>query len=126
MDFDHNYVEKSEKQGNNVACKNNEKSDTAANPTTTSSESNKINSSNTVEKSNLFKRRKLQLDLTNKDELKVVIERDNMIVGFVDAIDSDASEDDDEESDDERMPTRRRNLKRSRSKSPKALKKVRR
>lgn len=58
------------------------------------------------------------------DDLKVVIERDNMIVGFVDALDSDKSEDSDNDSS---VPgsalLRRKALKRGRA-SPKNLKKV--
>lgn len=73
-------------------------------------------------KVSLFARRKGPLSCKNEDELKVVIERDNMIVGFVDAIDSDAT--DDSHSDDDAPPLRRKCLKRARSISPKAIKKV--
>lgn len=73
-------------------------------------------------KVSLFARRKGPLSCKNEDELKVVIERDNMIVGFVDAIDSDAT--DDSHSDDDAPPLRRKCLKRARSVSPKAIKKV--
>ncbi|XP_047029859.1 armadillo repeat-containing protein 5 [Helicoverpa zea] len=72
-------------------------------------------------KVSLFARRKGPLSCQNEDELKVVIERDNMIVGFVDAVDSDAT--DDSQSEDEAPPLRRKGLKRARSKSPKAIKK---
>ncbi|XP_075977580.1 BTB/POZ domain-containing protein Rnb isoform X2 [Anticarsia gemmatalis] len=77
--------------------------------------------SNAEGKSSLFARRKGPLSCKNEDELKVVIERDNMIVGFIDAIDSDAT--DDSQSEDETPPLRRKCLKRARSKSPKAMKK---
>ncbi|KAJ0176554.1 hypothetical protein K1T71_007733 [Dendrolimus kikuchii] len=73
------------------------------------------------EKSNLFIRRKGSLSCKNEDELKVIIERDNMIVGFVDAVDSDAT--DESQSDDENLIPRRRGIKRARSGSPKAVKK---
>lgn len=73
-------------------------------------------------KVSLFARRKGPLSSQNEDELKVVIERDNMIVGFVDAVDSDATED--SQSEDETLPLRRKCLKRARSQSPKAMKKV--
>ncbi|CAB3261567.1 unnamed protein product [Arctia plantaginis] len=76
---------------------------------------------NTEGKCSLFARRKGPLSCGNEDELKVVIERDNMIVGFIDAIDSDAS--DDSQSEDETPPLRRKCLKRARSNSPKAVKK---
>lgn len=79
-------------------------------------------SSNAESKVSLFARRKGPLSSQNEDELKVVIERDNMIVGFVDAVDSDAT--DDSQSDDESAPLRRKCLKRARSQSPKAVKKV--
>ncbi|CAH0585629.1 unnamed protein product [Chrysodeixis includens] len=72
-------------------------------------------------KVSLFARRKGPLSCKNEDELKVVIERDNMIVGFVDAIDSDAT--DDSHSDDDTLPLRRKGIKRARSISPKAIKK---
>lgn len=73
-------------------------------------------------KSNLFlRRRHSQLASKNEDELRVVIERDNMIVGFVDAVDSDAT--DDSESDDDDKP-RRKWLKRARSQSPKLWNRV--
>lgn len=73
-------------------------------------------------KGNLFSRRKNQLMSKNEDELKVVIERDNMIVGFVDAVDSDAT--DDSASEDESALPRRKCLKRARSRSPILTKKV--
>ncbi|KAF9421142.1 hypothetical protein HW555_002854 [Spodoptera exigua] len=79
-------------------------------------------SSSSVEgKASLFARRKGPLSGQNEDELKVVIERDNMIVGFVDAVDSDAT--DDSQSEDEVSPNRRKGLKRARSNSPKTIKK---
>ncbi|CAH2096098.1 unnamed protein product [Euphydryas editha] len=73
----------------------------------------------------LFTRRKSLLLSETGDDLKVVIERDNMIVGFVDAIDSDGSEDSDSEDEEPSPPPppRRKGLKRGRSKSPKLLKK---
>lgn len=73
---------------------------------------------------NLFKRRKQNQTVVKEgeDELKVVIERDNMIVGFVDTVDSDASED--SQSESEKLTVSRKGLKRSRSKSPKSTKKV--
>lgn len=83
---------------------------------------NEQSSSNSECKSSLFSRRKGPLSCKNEDELKVVIERDNMIVGFIDAIDSDAT--DDSQSEDETTPLRRKCLKRARSKSPKTMKKV--
>lgn len=79
-------------------------------------------SSNAESKVSLFARRKGPLSSQNEDELKVVIERDNMIVGFVDAVDSDAT--DDSQSEDETPTLRRKGLKRARSQSPKAMKKV--
>lgn len=79
-------------------------------------------SSSAEGKASLFARRKGPLSCQNEDELKVVIERDNMIVGFVDAVDSDAT--DDNQSEDEASPNRRKGLKRARSNSPKAIKKV--
>ncbi|XP_049873107.1 armadillo repeat-containing protein 5 [Pectinophora gossypiella] len=73
-------------------------------------------------KCSLFTRRRSQPSSKNEDELKVVIERDNMIVGFVDAVDSDAT--DDSQSDDDNPPPRRNKcLKRARSRSPKMFKK---
>ncbi|XP_073956979.1 BTB/POZ domain-containing protein Rnb isoform X2 [Choristoneura fumiferana] len=72
-------------------------------------------------KSNLFLRRRGPSSSKNEDELKVVIERDNMIVGFVDAVDSDAS--DDSQSDDDSARPRRKCLKRGRSRSPVILNK---
>ncbi|XP_022838097.1 armadillo repeat-containing protein 5 [Spodoptera litura] len=72
-------------------------------------------------KASLFARRKGPLSGQNEDELKVVIERDNMIVGFVDAVDSDAT--DDSQSEEEASLNRRKGLKRARSSSPKAIKK---
>ncbi|XP_048478636.1 armadillo repeat-containing protein 5 [Plutella xylostella] len=75
-----------------------------------------------MSKTNLFtRRRQSMMDAKNEDELRVVIERDNMIVGFVDAVDSDAS--DDSQSDDENPTQRRKCYKRPRSRSPKMLKK---
>ncbi|XP_022117785.2 armadillo repeat-containing protein 5 isoform X1 [Pieris rapae] len=58
------------------------------------------------------------------DDLKVVIERDNMIVGFIDAIGSDKSDDSDNDSSvpASTSPLRRRGLKRGRT-SPKTFKK---
>ncbi|XP_047503466.1 armadillo repeat-containing protein 5 isoform X3 [Pieris napi] len=58
------------------------------------------------------------------DDLKVVIERDNMIVGFIDAIGSDKSDDSDNDSSvpASTSPLRRRGLKRGRT-SPKNFKK---
>lgn len=67
----------------------------------------------------LFQRRKGPLSNTNEDELKVVIERDNMLVGFLDAIDS-ASDD----SANEEEAARRKCLKRARSRSPNTSTKV--
>lgn len=74
----------------------------------------------------LFTRRKSLLLSETGDDLKVVIERDNMIVGFVDAIDSDGSEDSDSEEEESPPPppSRKKGLKRGRSKSPKMVKKV--
>lgn len=66
-------------------------------------------------KSTLFTRRKAIPD-KSEDELKVVIERDNMIVGFVDAVESDAT---DSQSEDESSAPRRKCLKRAKSSSPK-------
>ncbi|CAG9561823.1 unnamed protein product [Danaus chrysippus] len=66
-------------------------------------------------------KRKSQLLSDTGDDMKVVIERDNMIVGFVDAIESEASES--ESENEERPPPKKRNLKRSKSKSPKNSKK---
>ncbi|XP_052741286.1 armadillo repeat-containing protein 5 isoform X2 [Bicyclus anynana] len=68
----------------------------------------------------LSSRRKSILLSDTGDDLKVVIERDNMIVGFVDAIDSDDSQY--SESDDD-PPQRKRAHKRGRSKSPKSSRK---
>ncbi|XP_045498323.1 armadillo repeat-containing protein 5 [Colias croceus] len=57
------------------------------------------------------------------EELKVVIERDNMIVGFVDAIGSDRSDDSDNDSTNpSSSPSRRKGIKRGRT-SPKNSKK---
>lgn len=67
----------------------------------------------------LFQRRKGPLSSTNEDDLKVVIERDNMLVGFIDAIDT-ATDD----SANEEEPSRRKCLKRARSRSPNTVKKV--
>lgn len=67
----------------------------------------------------LIHRRKGPLSNPYEDELKVVIERDNMLVGFIDAIDS-ASDD----SANEEEPSRRKCLKRARSRSPNTVKKV--
>ncbi|XP_034832431.1 armadillo repeat-containing protein 5 [Maniola hyperantus] len=78
------------------------------------------NMTNSNKEKGLFTRRKSILLSETGDDLKVVIERDNMIVGFVDAIDSDGSEDSDS---DEEPPQRKRGVKRGRSKSPKTLKK---
>ncbi|XP_061383636.1 uncharacterized protein LOC116769953 isoform X2 [Danaus plexippus] len=66
-------------------------------------------------------KRKSQLLSDTGDDMKVVIERDNMIVGFVDAIESEASES--ESENEEGPPPKKRNLKRSKSKSPKNSKK---
>ncbi|GBP69342.1 Armadillo repeat-containing protein 5 [Eumeta japonica] len=72
-------------------------------------------------KENLLKRRKQSLpQLTNEDELKVVIERDNMLVGFVDSVESDAS--DESQSDDENR--NKRGVKRNRSTTPNPKKKI--
>ncbi|KAL4715456.1 hypothetical protein ACJJTC_015359 [Scirpophaga incertulas] len=70
--------------------------------------------------SNLFARRKSHLPSKSEDELKVVIERDNMIVGFVDAIESDAT---DESQSDSELSQHRQRLKRARSVSPQVCKK---
>ncbi|XP_060803453.1 armadillo repeat-containing protein 5 isoform X1 [Amyelois transitella] len=71
---------------------------------------------NVEAKSCLFLRRKSHL-AKNEDELKVVIERDNMIVGFIDAVDSDAS--DESQSEDDSGAPKRKGTKRARSGSPK-------
>ncbi|CAH2262845.1 jg9219 [Pararge aegeria aegeria] len=68
-----------------------------------------------------FKRSKSKLLSETEDDLKVVIERDNMIVGFLDAIDSDDSNLSD--SDEGTSSQRKRSLKRVRSKSPKSFRK---
>lgn len=83
--------------------------------------SNEHITNNADGKCSLFTRRKGPLSCKNEDELKVVIERDNMIVGFIDAVDSDAT--DDSQSEDDAPPLRRKCLKRTRSKSPKSIKK---
>ncbi|CAG9786810.1 unnamed protein product [Diatraea saccharalis] len=80
-----------------------------------------VNTNRTESKGNLFTRRKAIVH-QNEDELKVVIERDNMIVGFVDAIDSDATEDSQSEDEDDSQ-TKRKCLKRTRSGSPKIIEK---
>ncbi|CAG5048003.1 unnamed protein product, partial [Parnassius apollo] len=119
MDFEHNNLEKvdvvfettkvMELREKTIDCTNSLKQNPTEQP----------NDSCHIEGKGLLLRRKGQLASKNGDELKVVIERDNMIVGFVDAIDSDAT--DDSQSEDENQ-TRRKCLKRARSGSPKFLK----
>lgn len=75
-----------------------------------------FDTTNSEAKGSLFTRRRSQLSSKNEDELKVVIERDNMIVGFVDAVDSEAS--DDSHSNDENPTPKRKSFKRARSRSP--------
>lgn len=124
MGFEHNNMEHTDMLSEAVdllkvkdkIVTSNTKSDIAVQQTPTSS------NSNIEPKGNLFNRRKNQLISKNEDELKVVIERDNMIVGFVDAVDSDAT--DDSTSDDEYALPRRKCLKRARSRSPLVTKKV--
>ncbi|XP_047991718.1 armadillo repeat-containing protein 5 [Leguminivora glycinivorella] len=108
MDFEHNNLE------------NNESSEIVTEIKTKDAEAPKVEAKlNTDDGKSLFMRRRGPLCSKNEDELKVVIERDNMIVGFVDAVDSDASED---SQSDEETP-RRKYLKRARSRSPMTLKK---
>ncbi|XP_026499690.1 armadillo repeat-containing protein 5 isoform X1 [Vanessa tameamea] len=78
--------------------------------------------------SGLFTRRKSILLSETTDDLKVVIERDSLFVGFVDAIDSDASapsesEDNEPPSPSPPSPPRRKGVKRARSKSPNLIQK---
>lgn len=123
MDFEHNNMEHTDILSEAVdllkvkeKAKYNTKTDLSKDQTPSAS------TSTTEGKSNLFMRRKSLLSSKNEDELKVVIERDNMIVGFVDAVDSDAS--DDSLSEDESSLPRRKCLKRARSQSPIVAKKV--
>lgn len=117
MDFEHNNLENTDMLSETVdSGKSTEKS-------LSSKSEPQQDSVNTIEgKGSLFMRRKSQHSSKNEDELKVVIERDNMIVGFVDAVDSDAT--DDSQSDEENPPLKRKCFKRARSGSPKSLKKV--
>lgn len=123
MSFEHNITEsdvgetKNEAVGKVTEKQNEVKASSEGDPVTEQSAA-----SSTEGKCSLFARRKGPLSCKNEDELKVIIERDNMIVGFIDAIDSDAS--DDSRSEDETTPIRRKFLKRARSTSPKAVKKV--
>ncbi|RVE50863.1 hypothetical protein evm_004430 [Chilo suppressalis] len=80
-----------------------------------------VTTNQTESKGTLFMRRKSQVK-QNEDELRVVIERDNMIVGFVDAVDSDAT-DDSQSDDEENSQHKRKCLKRTSSGSPKFPKK---
>ncbi|KAI5637273.1 BTB/POZ domain-containing protein [Phthorimaea operculella] len=114
MQLEHNNMENADMLSETASYKSKEKPKLKA-------ETTQPSESITETKSSLFLRRKSQLSSKNEDELKVVIERDNMIVGFVDAVDSDAT--DDSQSDDDNLPMRRKGLKRQRSRSPKLLKK---
>jgi hypothetical protein len=123
MDFEHNNLENTDMMCENIdLITKNEKSICSIKSDNTSEDklNNAINNIET--KSNLFVRRKNQFSSKNEDELKVVIERDNMIVGFVDAVDSDAS--DDSQSEEDISQPRRKCLKRARSRSPNIAKKV--
>lgn len=112
MDFEHSHLENIGMLSETVAS-NKEKGKDSKGACKTSMKS----SYDTSEaKGSLFMRRRSQLSSKNEDELKVVIERDNMIVGFVDAVDSDAS--DDSHSDDENPLPKRKSFKRARSRSP--------
>lgn len=73
-------------------------------------------------KEGLLKRRRQASPSAAGDELKVVIERDNMIVGFLDNVVSDAT--DESQSGDENCQSFRKCLKRSRDLSPETSKKV--
>lgn len=113
MGFEHSHLE-NDGMVNETVTSNKEKGkdsksagETTINPCDTSA---------SEAKGTLFMRRRSQLSSKNEDELKVVIERDNMIVGFVDAVDSDAS--DDSHSDDENPLPKRKSFKRARSRSP--------
>lgn len=113
MDFEHSHLENVSMLTETVTSnKEIEKDFKGAGETTTKS----YDTSTSEAKGSLFIRRRSQLSSKNEDELKVVIERDNMIVGFVDAVDSDAS--DDSHSDDENPLPKRKSFKRARSRSP--------
>ncbi|KAG6452804.1 armadillo repeat-containing protein 5 [Manduca sexta] len=115
MEYEHNYTEQSD-----TLSETNEKLKTSP-KTVLKRDQSKAKLCNVDAKGSLFSRRKGPLLSNNEDELKVVIERDNMIVGFIDAIDSDATED--SQSDDDNAQLRRKCLKRGRSRSPKCQKK---
>lgn len=113
MDFQHSHSE-NVAMFSVTAASSKEKGKDFAGASETMTKSSDASSSEA--KGSLFLRRKSQLSSKNEDELNVVIERDNMIVGFVDAIDSDVS--DDSHSDDENPLPERKSLKRARSRSP--------
>lgn len=115
MDFEHNNMEHTGVV-NEIADSQMKKPKTGT-QVEAASESKELVTKTVEPKSSLFMRRRSQFSCKNEDELKVVIERDNMIVGFIDAVDSDAS--DDSQSEDESAVSKRRGIKRSRSRSPK-------
>ncbi|KAL0883062.1 hypothetical protein ABMA27_016532 [Loxostege sticticalis] len=122
MDFEHNNMEHTDILNEAVdLLKVKEKAKYNTQTDLSKEQTPSASTSTTEGKSNLFMRRKSLLSSKNEDELKVVIERDNMIVGFVDAVDSDAS--DDSLSEDESSLPRRKCLKRARSQSPIVAKK---
>lgn len=119
MNFEHNYIDHTDILSDAIEKFKGIKKDQKPDTDSQACESGTCNAEGKV---SLFARRKGPLSCKNEDELKVVIERDNMIVGFVDAVDSDATGD--SESDDETPPLTRKCLKRARSNSPKPIKKV--
>lgn len=114
MDFEHSHLE-NVGMLSETSVSNKEKGNESKGASETSTTS-LYDTSSSEGKGSLFMRRRSQLSSKNEDELKVVIERDNMIVGFVDAVDSDAS--DDSHSDDENPLPKRKSFKRARSRSP--------
>lgn len=110
MDYEHNNKEEDIEK----LCVTTSKSKDILEPTIQGDKNKKVTT--------LFTHLKSSYVNKNEDELKVVIERDNMIVGFVDAPDSDISEE--SQSEDDSTFTKRKCLKRHRSKSPKFHKKV--
>lgn len=114
MNFEHSHLE-SVSMLNETIASNKEKGKDSKGEYETTTKS-PYDTSTSEAKGSLFMRRRSQLSSKNEDELKVVIERDNMIVGFVDAVDSDAS--DDSHSDDENLLPKRKSFKRARSRSP--------
>lgn len=124
MDFEHNNLENVDDSGETTKVIKFKRKTKETFASTNSNDVNKPQSDDVshLEGKGLFLRRKSPLLSKSGDELKVVIERDNMIVGFVDAIDSDAT--DDSQSEEDNQQPRRKCLKRTRSGSPKYLKKV--